>query len=156
MVLKIVLGISLCCLGLILLKGFHRKLDYLYCMNYYYASSLQTELDITGYNSPTYHGQAVRCMKDQGYVDTSLPTVHVKNFTDRTSSSARVVCEITYPGSAEVTERGFVWSINADFSTSTRVPCGSGAGEYAMTITLLLHTRDQERTLVLLELLTVT
>ena len=100
---------------------------------FYYTNDSNSHINLQD-QSESASAFAVRCMKDDGYVDTSLPTVHVKNFTDKTSSSARVVCEVTYPGSAEVTERGFVWSANSDFSTSTKVPCGSGAGEYAMNL----------------------
>ena len=107
---------------------------YGYSLYFYYYTDSSSNLELYRSSDYTTDAYPVRCMKDEGYVDTSLPTVHVKNFTDKTSSSARVVCEVTYPGSAEVTERGFVWSANSDFSTSTKVPCGSGAGEYAMNL----------------------
>lgn len=107
---------------------------YAYRLYFYFHTDSDSYIETYHSTDATTAAYPVRCMKDDGYVDTSLPTVHIKNFTDKTSSSARVVCEVTYPGSAEVTERGFVWSTNSDFSTSTKVPCGSGAGEYAMTI----------------------
>jgi len=74
-------------------------------------------------------------MKDEGYVDTSLPTVHMKKVTDKTVSSARIVCEVTYPGSASVTERGFIWGTSSDLTGGTKVACGSGVGEFAMNVT---------------------
>ena len=107
---------------------------YAYRLYFYFYTDSDSHIETYHSTDATTSAYPVRCMKDEGYVDTSLPTVHVKNFTDKTSSSVRVVCEVTYPGSADVTERGFVWSTNADFSTSTKVPCGSGAGEYAMNL----------------------
>lgn len=105
-----------------------------YRLYFYFYNDASSHIELYYSTGETSAAYPVRCMKDEGYVDTSLPTVHIKNFTDKTSSSVRVVCEVTYPGSADVTERGFVWSANSDFSTSTKVPCGSGAGEYAMNL----------------------
>ena len=106
---------------------------YAYSFNFYYVNDSNSNINLqnTSYSTDAY---AVRCMKDEGYVDTSLPTVHVMEVTDKTSSSAKVVCEVTYPGSASVIERGFIWSPNSDFTSSTRVACGSGSGEFSMTV----------------------
>ena len=107
---------------------------YGYSLYFYYYTDSSSSLELYRSSDYTTDSYPVRCMKDEGYVDTSLPTVHVKNVTDKTSSSARIVCEVTYPGSADVTERGFVWSTSSDFSSSTKVMCGSGTGEYAMNL----------------------
>lgn len=107
---------------------------YGYSLYFYYYTDSSSNLELYRSSDYTTDAYPVRCMKDEGYVDTSLPTVHVKNVTDKTSSSARIVCEVTYPGSADVTERGFVWSTSSDFSSSTKVMCGSGTGEYAMNL----------------------
>lgn len=106
---------------------------YAYRFYFYYYTDANSHISLYGTEATTY-AFPVRCMKDEGYVDTSLPTVHVKNFTDKTPSSARIVCEVTYPGSAEVTERGFIWGTSSDLSSGTKVACGSGAGEFAMNI----------------------
>ena len=106
---------------------------YAYSFNFYYVNDSNSNINLqnTSYSTDAY---AVRCMKDEGYVDTSLPTVHVMEVTDKTSSSAKVVCEVTYPGSASVIERGFIWSPNSDFTSGTRVACGSGSGKFSMTV----------------------
>ena len=101
---------------------------------FYYSSDSDSSIELYRTSEHTTSAHLVRCMKDEGYVDTSLPTVHVKNVTDKTVSSARIVCEVTYPGSASVTERGFVWSTSGDFASSTKVMGGSGTGEFAMTL----------------------
>lgn len=106
-----------------------------YRFYFYYSTDADSNIELYHSSEASTCAFPVRCMKDEGYVDTSLPTVHVKNVTDKTVSSARIVCEVTYPGSASVTERGFIWGTSSDLTGGTKVACGSGTGEFAMNVT---------------------
>ena len=84
----------------------------------------------------------VRCMKDEGYVDMSYPTVKMNVTTDISSTGATINAEITNAGIAAVTSRGFIWSTSEDLTpeNGTKVECGAGSGKFSATIDNLAHS----------------
>ena len=80
---------------------------------------------------------AVRCMKDEGHVDTSYPTVKVMDVVDVTSESAVVVASVTDEGVSEVTERGIIWGLDDNLTVDLGnkvVADVAGGGEYRTTL----------------------
>ncbi len=59
-------------------------------------------------------------------------TVEIKEFTDVTLNSARVVCNVSDDGGAEVSSRGVCWDIlgNPTIETASSMVAGSGIGNY--------------------------
>ena len=84
------------------------------------------------------NAHAIRCMKDEGHVDTSYPTVKVKDVVDVTSESAVVVASVTDEGVSEVTERGIIWGLDDNLTVDLGnkvVADVAGGGEYRTTLT---------------------
>ena len=113
-----------------------------YYLNYYYASELEAELYIRDHSYGTYHGFAVRCMKDEGHVDTSYPTVKVTAINNISSTGATIVSKVTDEGVSGVTERGIVWGTSADVTKETGevMTSAGGFGEYSITLSDLSHS----------------
>ena len=113
-----------------------------YYLNYYYASELEAELYIRDQSYATYHGFAVRCLKDEGHVDTSYPTVKVTAINNISSTGATIVSKVTDEGISGVTERGIVWGTSADVTKETgEVKTSAGGfGEYSITLSDLSHS----------------
>lgn len=106
-------------------------------LNYYYVSVIETELHIKDNWEETHYGYQVRCMKDEGHVDTSYPTVKITGVENVTSESATVVANVTDEGVSEVTERGIIWGLNEDLTVDngTKVVADiAGGGEYLTTL----------------------
>ena len=63
-------------------------------------------------------------------------TVETREITDVTSSSARVICNVSDDGGAEVSSRGICWgsSANPTIETSSSMGAGSGIGNYECEI----------------------
>ena len=83
-------------------------------------------------------GYAVRCMKDEGHVDTSYPSVKIAEVTDVTSESAVVHSVVFDEGITEVTERGIVWGLTNDLTVDNAtktVAETAGDGSYTITLT---------------------
>ena len=106
-------------------------------LNYYYVSVIETELHIKDNWEETHYGYQGRCMKDEGHVDTSYPTVKITGVENVTSESATVVANVTDEGVSEVTERGIIWGLNEDLTVDngTKVVADiAGGGEYLTTL----------------------
>ena len=89
-------------------------------------------------NGEKVNGYTVRCMKDEGHVDTSYPSVAVRNVVNVTSESATVVAEVFDEGITAVTERGIVWGLhdNITIYNGTKVIADvAGGGEYRTILT---------------------
>lgn len=113
-----------------------------YYLNYYYASTLEAELYIKDHTHATHYGVAVRCMKDEGHVDTSYPTVKITAINNITSTGATIVSRVTDEGISGVTERGIVLGTSADVTKETGEvkTSGTGSGEYSIALTDLAHS----------------
>lgn len=63
-------------------------------------------------------------------------TVEIKEFTDVTLNSVRVVCNVSDDGGAEVSSRGVCWDIlgNPTIETASSMVAGSGIGNYECEI----------------------
>ena len=95
-------------------------------------------LTLKNYDGEKIFGYPVRCMKDEGHIDTSYPSVAVRNVVDVTSESATVIAEVFDEGISEVTERGIVWGLNENLTvdSGTKVVADvAGGGEYRTTLT---------------------
>lgn len=116
--------------------------SYSYYLNYYYASTLEAELYFKDHTHATHYGVAVRCMKDEGHVDTSYPTVKITAINSITSTGATIVSRVTDEGISGVTERGIVWGTSEDITkeTAESILSGTGFGEYSITLTDLPHS----------------
>ncbi len=85
----------------------------------------------------------VRCMKDEGYVDTSYPYVTLDSITDITSDSAVINCNVRIEGISPVTERGIIYSTESDFSVDAGVKLTSESleeSDYSITLEGLDHS----------------
>lgn len=89
------------------------------------------------------YGMAVRCMKDEGHVDISYPTVKITNIKDISAAGASIVANVSDEGIASVTERGIVWGTSKDISLDNAekmIAESAGAGEYILTLDGLAHS----------------
>ena len=113
-----------------------------YNLHYFYASVLEAQLHIKNNTSEAHYGYAVRCMKDEGHVDTSYPTVKVTAINNITSTGATIVSKVTDEGISGVIERGIVWgtSENVTMETGEIKTSGTGFGEYTLSLTDLAHS----------------
>ena len=82
----------------------------------------QNSLDLTSNYAPS-NGFNVRCMKDEGYVDISYPQVEVVGIEEITSSSAKVIVNVTSEGISPVTEKGVIYGTKSDLADGIRVKC---------------------------------
>ena len=96
---------------------------------YFYGSSF----NMTNSDARAY-GFAVRCTKDEGYVDISYPQVRI-TIEGITTSSAKLVALVKSEGVSPVTERGFIYGTQPDLSDGTKVQCGEGGGEFSYDLT---------------------
>ena len=90
----------------------------------------------------TSRGHAVRCVKDQVYNDPSMPNVLTTSVTNITESQAKLTGEVTSEGTYGVTEKGFVWNVNAEgktlnVDTANKDIVGSGMGSFETTLITL-------------------
>ena len=99
-------------------------------------------ISLNNWDGEIHHGYAVRCMKDEGHVDTSYPTVKITGVIDVTSESAVVVANVTNQGVSEITERGVIWGLSEDITleNADNAVYDPGKGEYTMTIDGLSHS----------------
>lgn len=80
---------------------------------------------------------AVRCVKDQEYIQKFAPKVTTLQVSNITTSSANVYGEVTSDIGEEVIERGFVWSKtkNPSINSADQMAVGFGVGIYSATLT---------------------
>ena len=93
---------------------------------YFYGSSF----NMTNSDDRAY-GFAVRCTKDEGYVDISYPQVSHVDFDEITSSSAEVLAYVKSEGISPVIECGFIYGLNEDFSDGVRVSASLEGQEFS-------------------------
>ncbi len=98
-----------------------------------YVSDWNTELSLYSMQSDA-HANPVRCIKDDGYIDVSLPQIETLGCDTITSSSAVIVADITATGATNVVERGFLWGKTQDLSDGVKIKCGTGAGRYTCNL----------------------
>ena len=103
-----------------------------------YNSDMECSVQIKDSYDNRVYGFPVRCMKDEGHVDQSKPTVKV-TVKDRTSSSATVVVTVVDEGAEPVSEVGVFFGTTPDLATATYYSLGEvkGEGEYTYTFTSL-------------------
>ena len=114
---------------------YHSQYNADYFRFYYYSDSDSWIYFDSSTN--TVRGHAVRCMKDEGHVDTSYPSVKIAEVTDVTSDSAVVHSVVFDEGITEVTERGIVWGLTNDLTVDNAtktVAETAGEGEYIITL----------------------
>ena len=95
-----------------------------------------------GYHDVMY-AFAIRCMKDEGHVDTSYPTVKITSIKDITSAGASIVAKVSDEGISAVTERGIVWGTSEDINldnAESNAADSAGFGEYAVSLEGLSHS----------------
>lgn len=104
------------------------------CFRYYYKSDWDTEvtLDYSTSNARNYNSNAypVRCIKDDGYVNMSMPQIQSVVIDEVATSSARVSVELKSAGESEVTEKGIVWGRKSDLSDGVKIKCGDGSDKF--------------------------
>ena len=110
--------------------------NYANALYLYFYSYVSSEINSYQQNDRT-NALAVRCMKDDGFVDQSSAKVELVDISDRTSTSAKVVAAVTDEGSSPVTERGILWGTTPELTleTSEYYAIGSGLGEYSYNFT---------------------
>ena len=94
----------------------------------------QNSLELTGTYQPS-NGFNIRCVKDEEYVDISLPQVEISGFGDVTTTTAKVVVKVKSAGVSEVTERGIIWGTTEDLSGGTKIVSEVAADEYVIELT---------------------
>ena len=104
--------------------------------NSFYRLQIDNGESTNGYDNAAMTSP-VRCMKDEDYVDISLPQVQISGFEGISLSSANVVVEIQSEGISEITEKGIIWGTAEDLSGGIKIKCGSGADEYVVELTEL-------------------
>ena len=85
---------------------------------------------------------AVRCMKDEGHVDTSYPTVKISSISEISSAGAKVTANVSDEGISGVTERGVIYGTTEDitYDNARRISLGNGGGEFIANISGLNHS----------------
>lgn len=89
------------------------------------------------------YAQVVRCMKDEGHVDISYPTVKVTSIKDITSAGASVLAKVSDEGISAVTERGIVWGTSEDINlenAESKKADSAGFGEFTISLDGLAHS----------------
>ena len=81
------------------------------------------------------YSRAVRCVKDEKYVDQSIPKVSITSVDNITTTSVTLSAEVTDKGVKDVISRGFVLGTthNPTIESGIKVSEGSGLGEYTVT-----------------------
>ena len=102
--------------------------------NSFYRLQIDNGESTNGYDNAAMTSP-VRCMKDEDYVDISLPQVQISGFEGISSSSANVVVEIQSEGISEITEKGIIWGTMPDLSDGIRVDGGAGKENFIIELT---------------------
>lgn len=108
---------------------------YMFKTYYYtYVDSWMT-VDESNYMTAAH---AVRCMKDEGYVDAAKPLVRAVGSRDVTEDGVTLEGKVVEEGSTPVVERGIIWGKTNDLSLENGnvVPAeGGGLGDFTVTVT---------------------
>ena len=108
---------------------------------HYYDNDWDSGIEPDGTDRFTY-GSLVRCMKDEGHVDTSYPVVRITSINSMTSDGAKIEAEVMHGGISSVTERGIIWGTdkNLTIDNGTKEIVGEGEGKFSKTLTGLDHS----------------
>ena len=109
--------------------------DYSWYSHKYFFGYNANNVQIDNHLNDDGYACSVRCMKDDGYVDMSIPVVEVVEVSNVTETSAKVVANVISEGASEVTERGIIWGADPELSDGVKVSCGSGTGEFSCDLT---------------------
>ncbi len=108
---------------------------YLFKTYYYTHIDSWLSLDQSNYMTAAH---AVRCMKDEGYVDAAKPLVRAVGSKDVTEDGVTLEAKVVDEGSTPVVERGIIWGKTNDLSleNGNKVPAeGGGLGDFTVTVT---------------------
>ena len=83
---------------------------------YYYGSYVSSWLNAGQAEYYRTYAMGVRCMKDNGYVDTAKPLVKIVGTKDITVEGATIEALVADEGSTSVVERGIIWGTDKDLS----------------------------------------
>ena len=95
------------------------------------------------YTYPVSYALAVRCMKDEGHVDISYPTVKITSIKDITSAGVSVLAKVSDEGVSDVTERGIIWGTSEDINlenAESKKADSAGFGEFTISLNGLAHS----------------
>jgi hypothetical protein len=107
-----------------------------YGLHFYYEDEFNTSLNI--FNEGSGYVRSVRCVIDEAYQNTALPSVTTISVEDIGSLSVRAYGEVVSEGIQSVTDRGFVWgkyeNPTLDNSSASAYTESSLLGKYDLTI----------------------
>ena len=109
-------------------------------LEFYYYIDMDCYINPSQYHQG-YYKYNIRCMKDEGHVDTSYPTVKITG-VDVTAETADVVANVTDQGISEITERGILWGLTSDLTVDNAIKVvaeTAGDGEYTIKLNGLQH-----------------
>lgn len=108
---------------------------YMFKTWYYTRVDSWLHMDHTNYMTAAH---AVRCMKDEGYVDAAKPLVRAVGSRDVTEDGVTLEAKVIDEGSTPVVERGIIWGKTNDLSLENGnvAPAeGGGLGDFTVTVT---------------------
>lgn len=108
-----------------------------YMLDTYFPNVVDSYLSFNQSNYMTA-AHAVRCMKDEGYVDAAKPLVRAVGSKDITEDGVTLEAKVIDEGSTPVVERGIIWGKTNDLSleNGNKVPAeGGGLGDFTVTVT---------------------
>ena len=89
-------------------------------------------------NEGKQYGFSVRCVRDEGGVSQTVPTVTTSSVTSISTTSATCGGNVTSDGGATVTAKGVCWSTGHNPTTSgSHTTDGSGMGSFTSSLTSL-------------------
>ena len=109
---------------------------------FYYSSEYECILN-PDYGMDYYDYHNIRCMKDEGHVDISYPTVKITSIKDISSVGASILAKVSDEGVSEVIERGIIWGTSEDINLENadrKTSDSAGFGEYTISLDGLSHS----------------
>ena len=104
-------------------------------LNYYYTY-VDSWLSLSS-SSTKSNAYAVRCMKDNGYIDAAKPLVKLVGAKDITAESVTLEALVADEGSTSVVERGIVWGTFKDLTLengNVKTASDAGKGNYSIEV----------------------
>ena len=77
----------------------------------------------------------VRCVTDEGHVDTALPMLEIIGARNITTESASIVYNITSDGGSEITESGIIYSTSSGVSAENGIKVSAAGADCIVEIT---------------------
>ncbi len=102
-----------------------------------YTDDFSCELNMN--SSPSGYIKTVRCVTDEGYIDTSLPTLSTPVVTNIGNTTATFSAEAITQGGSAVIQKGFVWSKShkPTIDLNTKIIVSSDTGRYSADVSNL-------------------